>query len=93
MYVIVCFLMSMNALFQPWNGLFIGVGIQGGARILKNCQAGKDLSDHVVIARSRACPLKPFGLNLGQSTKKRGTDTSKESAASVVHIDSQLIIA
>ena len=70
---------------KPWNGLSIGVGIQGGARILKNRQAGEDLSDHVVIARSRACPHKPFGLNLGQLTKKRGTDTSKESAASVVH--------
>ena len=70
---------------KPRNGLSIGVGRQGGARILKNYQAGEGLSDHVVIALSCACPHKPFGLNLGQSTKKRGTYTSKESAASVVH--------
>ena len=48
-----------------------------------NRQAGEDLFDHDIYAQLCAFPLKPFGLNLGQLTKKRGIDISKESAVLV----------
>ena len=70
---------------KPWNGTSTGVGIQGRASGLGNHQAGKDLLDHDMLALQCAYPHKPSRLNLGQLTKKRGTDTSKESVAFRVH--------
>ena len=75
---------------KPWHGPSIGVGIQGRARSLRNHQAGKDLLGLVMLALQYAYPHKPFGLNLGQLTKKRGTDTSKESVAFRMHRQSSV---